>query len=140
MSNVDGCHSDFTGYLKNLHRADHGLGHIWDCIQSIPEMAGNTIMIAMPECGRNLVPNSIKDANQWYAYDHSDTNARRVFGVMVGPGVPVDLQLGSEQTPIGLTTDGVPTIAEILGGPALKNQVLGSGFLAPGSESWFDRV
>jgi len=59
---------------------------------------------------------------------------------MVGPGVPVGLQLGSEQTPIGLTTDGVPTIAEILGGPALKNQVLGSGFLAPGSESWFDRV
>jgi len=140
MSNVDGCHSDFTGYLSNLHRADHGLGHIWDCVQSIPEMAGNTMLIAMPECGRNLEPNSIKDSNQWYAYDHSDTNARRVFGVMAGPGVPSNLQLGSEQTPIGLTTDAVPTIAEILGGPSMKNQVLGSGFIAPGSESWFDRI
>ena len=26
MNNVDGCHSDFTGYLRSLHRADHGLG------------------------------------------------------------------------------------------------------------------
>jgi hypothetical protein len=141
MNNVDGCHSDFTGYLRSLHRADHGLGHLWNCVQSIPEMANNTILIAMPECGRNLEHNNIKDTdNQWFAYDHSDTNSRRVFGVMAGPGVPSNLQVGSEANPIGLTTDGVPTIAEILGGDALKNQVLGSGFLAPDSMSLFDRI
>lgn len=141
MSNVDGCHSDFTGYLRNLHRADHALGHIWDCVQSIPEMAGNTILLATPECGRNLQHNNIRDAeNQWYAYDHSDQNSRRVFSVMAGPNVPSNLQVGSESNPVGLTTDGVPTIAEILGGSALKNEVLNSGFMASGSQSLFDRI
>ena len=124
-----------------MHRADHALGHIWDCVQSIPEMAGNTILIAMPECGRNLEHNSIKDAaNDWFAYDHSDANSRRVFGLMAGPGVPSNLQVGSELNPVGLTTDGIPTIAEILGGDALKDQVMYSGFLAEDSLSWFDRI
>ena len=141
MNNVDGCHSNFTGYLRNLHRADHALGHIWSCIQSIPEMAGNTVLIATPECGRNLQHNNIMDTeNQWYAYDHSDQNSRRVFSLMAGAGVPSNLQIGSETNPIGLTTDGVPTIAEILGGNALKNDVLNSGFLAPGTQSLFDRI
>jgi len=141
MNDVDGCHSNFTGYLRNLHRADHALGHIWNTIQSIPEMAGDTILIAMPECGRNLDPNSIKDAeNQWLAYDHSDVNSKRVFGLMAGPGVPINLKVGSETNPIGLTTDGVPTIAEILGGNALKSQVMNSGFLAPNTLSLFDRI
>lgn len=141
MSNVDGCHNNFTLYLKNLHRADHALGHLWNSIQSIPEMAGNTILIATPECGRNLEHNNIIDSeNQWHAYDHSDQNSRRVFSVMAGPNVPNNLQVGSENNPIGLTTDGVPTIAEILGGSALKNEVLNSGFLAPNSQSLFDRI
>ena len=78
--------------------------------------------------------------NQWFAYDHSDENSLRVFGVMAGPGVPSNLQVGSETNPIGLTTDGVPTIAEILGGDALKNQVMSSGFLAANSMSLFDRI
>jgi hypothetical protein len=141
LNDVDGCHSKFTEYLRNLHRADHALGHIWECIQSIPEMAGNTILIAIPECGRNLEHNSIKDAdNQWFAYDHSDLNSKRVFGVMAGPGVPSNLQVGTEANPIGLITDGVPTIAEILGGAALKNQVLNSGYLASDTMSLFDRI
>ena len=59
---------------------------------------------------------------------------------MAGPNVPNNLQVGSESNPVGLTTDGVPTIAEILGGNALKNEVLNSGFMASGSQSLFDRI
>ena len=60
LSNVDGCHSNFTSYLGSLHRADHGVGHIWDYIQNnIPQMANNTTMMVIPEHGRNLDSNNI---------------------------------------------------------------------------------
>ena len=66
-------------------RADHAVGHLWDHIQSIPEMAGNTTLILTPECGRNLQPNNILDENDWRAYDHSDENSMRIFTMMAGP-------------------------------------------------------
>ena len=50
LSNVDGCHSNFTSYLESLHRADHGVGHIWDYIQNnIPQMPNNTTNMVVPE-------------------------------------------------------------------------------------------
>ncbi|MBX2978374.1 MAG: hypothetical protein KF905_03690 [Flavobacteriales bacterium] len=135
---VDGCHSNFTSYLQSLHRADHAVGHLWNFIQTqVPEMAGNTVLMATPECGRNLEPNAIRDPNDWYAYDHSDQNSLRVFSTMVGSGVPQNLQVGGEGNPIGLATDMVPTIAEILG---VKSEVMGAGLIQPGSMSLFDRI
>jgi hypothetical protein len=100
-------------------------------------MAGNTTMIVVPECGRNSEPNAILDQNDWYSFDHSDANALRVFGMLVGAGAPAGLQIGGEDNPVGLATDVVPTIAELLG---IKNEVLSAGFITPGSESWFDRI
>jgi hypothetical protein len=138
LNNIDGCHSNFTGYLRAMHRADHGVGFIWDYIQrEIPEMSDNTIMLVMPECGRNLNPNPIRDQNDWYGYDHSDANARRIFGMMVGPNVPSDLVRGNENNPIGHSADMVPTIAEILG---IKNEVMSQGLLDPRAQSLFDRI
>jgi hypothetical protein len=138
LSNVDGCHSNFTGYLRNLHRADHAVGFLWDHIQSIPEMADNTIIIATPECGRNLNPNGIKDQeNDFAAYDHSDKNTARVFTVMAGPNVPKNLTIGDESNPVGLTTDNVLTIADILG---FKNEVQSAGLINGDSMSLFDRI
>jgi len=138
LSNVDGCHSNFTGYLKSLHRADHAVGFLWDHIQTIPEMAGNTILIATPECGRNLNPNGIKDReNDFAAYDHSDQNTKRVFTLMAGPNVQADLTVGSETNSVGLTTDNVVTIADILG---FKNEVTSAGFVNGNSMSLFDRI
>jgi len=138
MGAVDGCHSNFTGYLGALHRADHGVAHLWNYIQNnIPTMAGNTIMIVSPECGRDKTPNVIKDTNLWGSFDHSDTNALRVFTSMVGPGVPADYKVGSSTNPKGLNTDCVPTIAEILG---IKSQVVNAGLLAGGTTSMFDQL
>jgi hypothetical protein len=138
LSNVDGCHSNFTGYLQSLHRADHAVGFLWDHIQSIPQMAGNTILIATPECGRNLKPNGIKDQeNDFAAYDHSDQNTSRVFTLMAGQNVPSNLVIGGEGNAIGQTTDNVLTIAEILG---FKNEVANAGFIEPNSMSLFDRI
>ncbi len=137
LNNVDGCHSNFTGYLRALHRADHGVGFLWDFIQKDPVLKDNTIMIVMPECGRNLNPNPILDHNDWYGYDHSDANARRIFGMMVGPNVPSNSVIGSETNPKGHSVDIALTVADILG---LKDTVANVGLVAGNSRSLFDRI
>lgn len=114
----DACHSSFTDYVVNLHKADYGVGWLWDKIQSTPGLADDTIMICMPDHGRNLDANNIYDNNGLRAYDHtSDDNSRRVFALVVGPpGKVVQGQvLGSTGSPVGETVDIVPTIAHILG-------------------------
>ena len=137
LSSVDVCHSNFTSYLQNLHRADHGVAHLWDYIQNqIPEMAGKTTLILAPEQGRNLEPNNIKDKNGFWAFDHDDENTKRVFGMMAGPGVQSNLSVGSEGNPKGDIVNIVPTISELLG---IKNEVIGSGNLAS-SQSLFDFI
>jgi hypothetical protein len=139
MSNIDVCHSDYTSYLKNLHRADHGVGFLWREIQRIPEMAGKTTMIVMPEHGRDLNPNPIQDDNDWYAYDHSgnNENTRRIFGLMVGPGIDGGLRVGAPEMPTGDAADIVPTIAELFG---VKDIVASQGLLDPNARSLFDRI
>lgn len=135
LSSVDVCHSSFTNYLRNLHRADHGVGHLWNYIQNnIPEMAGNTSIILAPEQGRNLESNNIKDQNGFLAYDHSDANTRRVFGMMAGPGIQAGDSFGQESSPKGDLLNITPTIAEILG---FKNDVVSSGMVAS-NQSLFD--
>ncbi|HQW26791.1 MAG TPA: hypothetical protein PLV75_12560, partial [Saprospiraceae bacterium] len=111
MTNIDVCHGDYTSYLKNLHRADHGIGFLWREIQRIPEMAGKTTLIVMPEHGRDLEHNPIKDDNDWYSYDHSgnNENTRRIFTLMAGPGIDGNLRVGGVDNPIGDASDIVPT-------------------------------
>ena len=137
LSNVDSCHGNFTSYLESLHRADHGVGHIWDYIQNnIPQMANNTTMMVVPEHGRNLNSNNIEDGNAFSGYDHSDANSRRIFSSIVGPGIDSNLSVGSESNQIGDIVNITPTIAEILG---CKNEVVGSGLVAS-SKSLFDLI
>jgi hypothetical protein len=139
MANIDVCHGDYTAYLKNLHRADHGVGFLWREIQRIPEMAGKTTLIVMPEHGRDLVHNPIKDDNDWYAYDHSgnNENTRRIFTMMAGPGIDGNLRVGSPENPVGDASDIVPTIADLFG---VKDIVTNQGLLDPSARSLFDRI
>ena len=137
LSNVDGCHSNFSNYLQSLHAADHAVGHLWDYIQNqIPEMANNTTLIVSPEHGRNAEPNAIKDANAFYGYDHSDENSRRIFNLMVGPGIDPNLTIGNEGSQVGDIVNITPTIAEILG---FKDDVISSGLTASNT-SLFDLI
>jgi hypothetical protein len=139
MTNIDICHGDYTGYLKSLHRADHGVGFLWREIQRIPEMAGKTTMIVMPEHGRDLEHNPIQDDNDWYAYDHSgnNENTRRIFSLMAGPGIDGNLRVGSVSNPVGDASDVVPTIADLFG---IKQVVANQGLLDPAARSLFDRI
>lgn len=122
-TNLDVCHDDFSSYLGLLHKADFGVGWLWNKIQSDPVLANDTIMICMPEHGRNLQPNNLIDANGLAAYDHtSDDNSRRVFSLIVGPqGKVVQNQvLGTQGNPAAESIDMIPTIAHILG---FKNDI-----------------
>ena len=116
--NLDICHSNFTGYIQSTHKADYGVGWLWDKIQSHPEMKDNTIMICMPEHGRNLDPNSLVDANGLAAFDHTnDDNSRELFALIAGPSSMVHhgKEVGTSSSPVGECIDIVPTIANILG-------------------------
>jgi hypothetical protein len=135
---VDQCHSNFSGYLAALHRADHAVGYLWNEIQtSVPGMAGTTTLLTTPECGRNLNPNNIIDSNEWRAYDHSDANAMRVWTQLVGPDIPANHSVGGEGNPVGLVSDTMLTVADLLG---VKPEVLAGGMLAPGTTSLLDQL
>lgn len=138
LNSVDVCHNNFTGYLKNMHRADHAIGHIWNYIQTqIPEMAGKTFMLMTPDIGRNLEPNNAVDENDWLAYDHSDANSTRIFSQMVGQGVQANLQVGSSTNQIGDITDSMLTVGEALG---LKDIIMNEGLISGDAQSLFDRI
>lgn len=115
IQDVDVCHGNFTQYAQALVLADYALAHLWQTIQSTPGMANNTILIAAPEHGRNLQPNTVVDAFGRYALDHtSDETSREIFCLVAGPsGKVVQNQLITQE--VGESIDIVPTIAKILG-------------------------
>lgn len=134
MQDVDVCHNNFTAYANNLRKADYALGHLWDTIQSTPGMADDTILIAAPEHGRNLEPNTVIDQNGRLAIDHTNTDtAREIFCLVAGPASVVNQNnvIDSER---GESIDIVPTIANILGfdteipGGILGGSVLSESF------------
>ena len=115
MQDVDVGHTNFTSYCDNMRKADYAVAHLWQTIQSTPGMSNNTVMIVVPEHGRNEVPNTVLDAYGRYALDHTnDAMSREIFCLLVGPpGKIVNNQVISSIQ--GQTIDVVPSIAKILG-------------------------
>ena len=115
LFNVDVAHENFSAYCNALNRADYAVAHLWDTIQSTPGMKDDTVLIVMPEIGRNLNANSIIDQNGRAALDHTngDPMARDVFCMVIGLDGVVNQD--SVNTDLGATVDVVPTIADILG-------------------------
>ena len=134
MQDVDIAHSNFTLYANNIQKADYALAHLWDTIQSTPGMADDTILIAMPEHGRNQDGNGLYDSYGREALDHTnDDYSREIFSLILGPsGVVVQDQVFSQEK--GESIDIVPTIANILGfdndvpGGLLSGNVLTESF------------
>jgi hypothetical protein len=115
MQDVDIAHTNFTSYCDNMRKADYAVAHMWQTIQSTLGMSNNTIMIVVPEHGRNQEPNTVLDAYGRYALDHNnDAMSREIFCLVVGPsGKVVQNQVIS--TVEGQTVDVIPSIAKILG-------------------------
>lgn len=117
-TSVDACHSSFKDYIENLHKADYAIGWLWDKIQSHPELGGDTILICMPEHGRNNDFNNLVDDMGMRGLDHTgDDSSKTVFALISGPSDKVvqNQVLGSMGSSVGECVDIVPTIAHILG-------------------------
>jgi len=115
MLDADVCHANFTAYCNNIRRADYALWNLWQTIQSTPGMADDTILIALPDHGRNEEPNTIIDKNGKYAIDHTgDEISRQIFCLIAGPEDKV-VQNQEISSVAGESIDIVPTIAKILG-------------------------
>jgi hypothetical protein len=118
MTGVDICHQNFSEYCNSLRKADYAVAHLWNTIQQTPGMADDTVMIVIPEHGRNLQPNSIQDIHGRFAIDHtSDPTSREIFCLVLGPDgvVKKDQVVGTASNPVGESIHVVPTIANILG-------------------------
>ncbi|MCB9235433.1 MAG: alkaline phosphatase family protein [Bacteroidia bacterium] len=120
MQDVDVCHFEFTSYCNNLRKADHAVARLWNTIQSTPGMQNDTILIVVPEHGRNAQSNTIIDAFGRYAVDHTaidgggDQTSREIFCLVAGPGNLVNQGTVVTQQ-IGESIDVAPTVARILG-------------------------
>lgn len=115
MQDADIGHSNFTQYCNALQIADYSLAHLWNTIQSTPGMANDTILIAVPEHGRNQQPNTIQDSNGRYALDHTnDQMSREIFCLILGPSGVIK-QNQTINSVSGESIDVVPTIAYALG-------------------------
>ena len=134
MQDVDIAHSNFTLYANNIQKADYALAHLWNIIQNTTGMADDTILIAMPEHGRNQDGNGLYDSYGREALDHTnDDYSREIFSLILGPsGVVVQDQVFSQEK--GESIDIAPTIANILGfdndvpGGLLSGNVLTESF------------
>ena len=134
MQDVDIAHSNFTLYANNIQKADYALAHLWNTIQNTPGMAEDTILIAMPEHGRNQDGNGLYDGYGREALDHTnDDYSREIFSLILGPsGVVVQDQVFPQEK--GESIDIVPTIANVLGfdndipGGLLNGNVLTESF------------
>ena len=115
MQDSDIGHSNFTDYCKNLHKADFALAKLWQTIQSDPELKDDTVLIVVPEFGRNESHNSIVDGYGRYAVDHTgDDLSQRMFCLIAGPeNVVQQNKIVAEER--GELIDIVPTIAHLLG-------------------------
>jgi hypothetical protein len=120
MQDVDICHFDFTRYADSLHKADYAVAHLWNTIQNTPGMANDTVLIVVPEHGRNLVPNTVIDGFGRYAIDHTaidntgDQMSREIFCLVAGPSNVVRQNQVISQVR-GESIDIVPTVAKLLG-------------------------
>jgi hypothetical protein len=115
MTETDVCHDNYTEYCNNIRKADYAAKHLWQTIQNTPGMKDDTIMIIMPEHGRNESPNSIVDDYGRFSFDHGDDQmSKEIFCMVVGPqGMVVQNQIFNN--PLGQSIDVLPTIAHILG-------------------------
>jgi hypothetical protein len=118
ITDVDTCHQNFSQYCNNLRKADYAVAHLWQTIQGTPGLADDTVMILVPEHGRNLQSNTVLDIYGRAGIDHTgDATSREIFSLIVGPDHVINQNqvVGTPANPIGESIDIVPTIAHLLG-------------------------
>lgn len=93
LHGADIAHANFTAYCGALISMDHVVGELWQQIQNTPDMANETVLIVLPEHGRNAFHNTVIDEFGRYGLDHAtlppslggDQHARESFCLVLGP-------------------------------------------------------
>lgn len=112
---ADICHSNFSAYCNSLIKADFAIGKLWNSIQNTPGMANDTVLIVLPDHGRNHSGNSLLDSAGFEGFDHhEDSGSREIFCLIAGPEGRVRQNKIIDQI-AGETIDILPTISGILG-------------------------
>lgn len=113
MTDIDIGHFDYTKYVNAIGLADYALAKLWNTIQTTSGLANDTVLIVVPEHGRNQLPNTVVDAYGRKALDHNnDEMSREVFCLLAGAGIKQGQVINAVQ---GETIDIVPTVANVLG-------------------------
>lgn len=117
---ADEGHGSFSRYAENLAAASLGIQSIWETVQQNENMRSETVLIVIPDFGRNGVPNSLLDENGLPGYDHNteDTQTREIFCLMAGPRHT--FEAGSRSEAEGNSADIAGWICKLLN----KNQVV----------------
>ncbi len=138
LLDVDVCHADFNGYLRNQQIADALVTHLWNFIQSDADLRDTTTMIVLPEHGRHLFFNGNNpDSLGRSGIDHGqgDNGDRDVWMLALGP----DIKPNQVIAPTGVmqtgrtsgryeTIDAVMTAMGVLGHDgAMKDALVAEG-------------
>lgn len=105
LLDVDVCHADFNGYLRNQQIADALVNHLWSFIQADADLRDTTTMIVLPEHGRHLFFNGNNpDSLGRSGIDHGqgDNGDRDVWMLALGP----DIKPNQVIAPTGVTQTG----------------------------------
>ena len=138
LLDVDVCHADFNGYLRNQQIADALVTHLWNFIQADAELRDTTTLIVLPEHGRHLFFNGNNpDSLGRSGIDHGqgDNGDRDVWMLALGAGVKpnqVIAPTGVAQTGRSSgryeTIDAVMTAMTVLGHQdAMKTALVAEG-------------
>jgi hypothetical protein len=138
LLDVDVCHSDFNGYLRNQQIADALVNHLWNFIQADAELRDTTTMVVLPEHGRHLFFNGNNpDSLGRSGIDHGqgDDGDRNVWMLALGP----DIKPNQVIAPTGIvqtgrssgryeTIDAIMTAMGVLGHEtAMKDALVNKG-------------
>lgn len=125
LLDIDVCHMDFNGYLRNQQIADALVSHLWDFIQADSDLRDTTTLIVMPEHGRHLFFNGNNpDSLGRSGIDHGqgDDGDRNVWMLAVGPGIkpnqviaPTGIVQSGRSSGRYETIDSVMTAMHVLG-------------------------
>ena len=142
LLDVDTCHNDFNGYLRNQQIADALVNHLWNFIQADTELKDSTTMIVLPEHGRHLFFNGNNpDSLGRSGIDHGqgDNGDRDVWMLALGPGIrpnqviaPTGIVQSGRSSGRYETIDAIMTAMGILGHDVAMKDALVSEGMRPG--------
>lgn len=108
---ADVAHGQATQAKQNMGHIGRGIQNIWKTINNNPKLKGKTVLIALPDFGRNGQPNGIIDENGEKGSDHSigDENTKKISCL-----ITADIATEKGKNISGESIDILPTIHQLM--------------------------